>query len=650
MPLRCLLFSTNKEIVDPISQVLTELGIDGEYCESAVDAVEKVTTHLFQIIITDWDDQPEASFLLKTARDQKAAQRPLTLAIVSEAARPQALQAGANSVLLKPIRPEQARDTLSTACQLLRAKQQPATPPSPASSETFKASPVAEPASGASAAAPARAMSPASLPLSVTQAPETSFRAGEFLQSATVAPGAQFDTENETKVQKSIEQSAVAEMDALTDLEPMASAVQAAPEAPAEPVEVKARLTGWADLQARLTKNAPQPPPDPPQNEFLSYGETPSAPASSQATPAVDTFADQAVSRASEQPVSQAPEISIASQPDEAEQPQPTRRSRAILWAPAFAACVALLAVPATRQRIIVVTHSAVRATRAWLNPAPPTLPQAVAQHENFGAAGDEYKLPTPTNIPDATTDPSQIQVIPVVDPTAKANKSTDSSKTQSSSVDSNAADSSQAGPAQTQPGTENQPAVSPAPVENKGSDATQPPTAAAPSTTSSAPASPPTGEARKPTPAVAMRMPASTTQASTPADVSSSSNNGIPSSLKSHLAPSTPDASGTTPPEEAMASIEPVKLQESDVRALLLQAVDPQYPANAGALRGSVTVQVLIGRDGSVQDAKFLQGSLVFARVALDAVKQWRFKPYSMNGRPVSVQSVITLSFTPSA
>jgi periplasmic protein TonB len=98
------------------------------------------------------------------------------------------------------------------------------------------------------------------------------------------------------------------------------------------------------------------------------------------------------------------------------------------------------------------------------------------------------------------------------------------------------------------------------------------------------------------------------------------------------------------------MASIEPVKLQESDVRALLLQAVDPQYPANAGALRGSVTVQVLIGRDGSVQDAKFLQGSLVFARVALDAVKQWRFKPYSMNGRPVSVQSVITLSFTPSA
>ena len=124
MPLRCLLFSSSEEMVQPILQVLTDLGIEGEYCRSAVDAVEKVTTQLFQIVITDWDDQPEATFLLKTARDQRAAQRPLTLAIVSDDARlPEALQAGANSVLVKPIRAEQVRDTMSTACELLRAKQ-----------------------------------------------------------------------------------------------------------------------------------------------------------------------------------------------------------------------------------------------------------------------------------------------------------------------------------------------------------------------------------------------------------------------------------------------------------------------------------------------------------------------------------------------
>src|ERR1700735_5894636 len=83
MPRRRLLFSSNEEMVQPIWQVLADLGIEAEYCRSAVDAVEKVTTQLFQIVITDWEDQPEAMFLLKTARDQKAEQLPLLFAIVS---------------------------------------------------------------------------------------------------------------------------------------------------------------------------------------------------------------------------------------------------------------------------------------------------------------------------------------------------------------------------------------------------------------------------------------------------------------------------------------------------------------------------------------------------------------------------------------
>lgn len=98
------------------------------------------------------------------------------------------------------------------------------------------------------------------------------------------------------------------------------------------------------------------------------------------------------------------------------------------------------------------------------------------------------------------------------------------------------------------------------------------------------------------------------------------------------------------------MSSIEPVKLAESTVREQLAQGSDPQYPAAAKASgqSGCVVLQVLIGRDGSVQDAKFLEGSFIFARTAIDAVRQWHFKPYSLNGRPVSVQSVITLNFKP--
>src|ERR1039457_2611318 len=128
MPLRCLLFSSNEEMVQPIWQVLTDLGIEGDYCRNAVDAVERVTTQLFQIVITDWEDQPEATFLLKTPRDQKAAQRPLTLAFVRhDSSLLEGMQVGADAILLKPIRPEQVRDTMTTAGEFLRAKR-PAPP------------------------------------------------------------------------------------------------------------------------------------------------------------------------------------------------------------------------------------------------------------------------------------------------------------------------------------------------------------------------------------------------------------------------------------------------------------------------------------------------------------------------------------------
>jgi DNA-binding response OmpR family regulator len=86
MPLRCLLFTTDEAVVQPIWQALAKLGVEGEHCKNPVDAVERVTTQLFQIVITDWQDQPEAAFLLKTARDLKASARPLTLAIVAKKA------------------------------------------------------------------------------------------------------------------------------------------------------------------------------------------------------------------------------------------------------------------------------------------------------------------------------------------------------------------------------------------------------------------------------------------------------------------------------------------------------------------------------------------------------------------------------------
>ncbi len=675
MPLRCLLFSSNEEMVQPIWQVLTDLGIEGEYCQSAVDAVERVTTQLFQIVITDWEDQPEAAFLLKTARDLKAAQRPLILAIVGDDSRlPEALKAGANSVLVKPIRAEQVRDTMSTACELLRSKLQPGAPKPAAQIPTapvvpLPAIPPETSKTGLAAAAAAGAVSvpvsvppsvPSSVPSSVTQAPAKAFRAGEFLTSANASPGAQFDTEPECDVQKSLDEAAAAEVDALTDLEPTAAAVQEA----AEPPEAQTAVTGWAALQARLTKPILQPAEDAPaQSELLSYGETPSY-----KTPLAELRATDKNPVAKGSLEESGPEAALfaymSGRPDEAEPAETpgSKRGNVFLVSALAVACVVLVAVPRTRQSLRMFYRNAVHAGGNWLNPPPAPLPQAVAQHDSFGQSGDEYKLPAPGNIPDATTDPSQIRVLPVIDPTAKTEKGSDANggHAQSTVEESTATDqkpTDQSHPDQAQAGQGQSAQAQPGNDQIKDPSATSigavPESAAGASPSVALPS-----VQVQPAPAVQTAAPqphlvtSAVQSVAPPHAVSTGSSTGIPSSLKSQMASTTPDASGNKPAEAAMSAIEPVNLPESAARELLAQPIEPEYPAAAktSGQRGSVVLQVLIGRDGAVQDVKFLQGSLMFARAAIDSVRQWRFKPYVMNGRAVSVQTMLTLNFKPPA
>jgi protein TonB len=261
-------------------------------------------------------------------------------------------------------------------------------------------------------------------------------------------------------------------------------------------------------------------------------------------------------------------------------------------------------------------------------------------------------------NIPDATTDPSQIRVLPVIDPTAKPDKNADANNPQAPTAsDSNPAaalsgQNANQSPANSQSQNVGAPvnpinvsgATPDSPSSNLQNSNVQAPNVQTPN----APAS-----ASEPSAPAQVRPITLPVRNYSPPAAPASTGAGIPSSLKSQIASSTPDASGAMPPEAAMSSIEPVSLPESAVRALLAQQpADPEYPASAkaGGQHGSVVLQVLIARDGTVQDAKFLQGSLLFARAAIDAVKQWHFKPYSLNGRAVSVQSTVTLNFKPPA
>jgi protein TonB len=85
---------------------------------------------------------------------------------------------------------------------------------------------------------------------------------------------------------------------------------------------------------------------------------------------------------------------------------------------------------------------------------------------------------------------------------------------------------------------------------------------------------------------------------------------------------------------------------------ANLIHDVPPQYPAEAGRSRieGTVVLMAVIDKDGTVRDVRVESGLPILAQAAIDAVKQWRYKPYVIDGQPVEVDSRITINFTLSA
>jgi TonB family protein len=78
-------------------------------------------------------------------------------------------------------------------------------------------------------------------------------------------------------------------------------------------------------------------------------------------------------------------------------------------------------------------------------------------------------------------------------------------------------------------------------------------------------------------------------------------------------------------------------------------RSVEPSYPLLAKEMKvqGSVVLQALIGRNGNIEDLRVLSGPAILSSAAMQAVKQWRFRPYLLAGEPVETQARITVNFT---
>jgi protein TonB len=191
------------------------------------------------------------------------------------------------------------------------------------------------------------------------------------------------------------------------------------------------------------------------------------------------------------------------------------------------------------------------------------------------------------------------------------------------SSADSDAqdGDSAESAPAHSSKGSDKAvPAKSPAPAANKASDSK----AAQPIVIKNDLSQP----VAKPAPTADAPAPSMT-------GIASADNGALPNLMGGQSSAPTPVLQSLT-------------VSQGVSQGLLIKKAQPTYPPNALQMHVEGTVELLatISKTGNISALKVLSGNPSLARAASDAVKQWKYKPYLLNGEPVEIQTQVTINF----
>lgn len=105
----------------------------------------------------------------------------------------------------------------------------------------------------------------------------------------------------------------------------------------------------------------------------------------------------------------------------------------------------------------------------------------------------------------------------------------------------------------------------------------------------------------------------------------------------------------GSSAPVPKMKTPDRVRVSQGVVSGLKVRDVKPTYPAIAKTARvqGNVVLQAEISKDGAIEKLQVVSGPPLLIQAAVDAVKQWRYRPYILNGEPVAVETTVTVQFT---
>jgi TonB family protein len=90
------------------------------------------------------------------------------------------------------------------------------------------------------------------------------------------------------------------------------------------------------------------------------------------------------------------------------------------------------------------------------------------------------------------------------------------------------------------------------------------------------------------------------------------------------------------------------IRVSQGVMRALLITKVQPKYPdlARVARIQGTVVLKAWIDTNGDIEDLALLSGHPMLVAAATDAVKQWKYKPYILNGQPAKVETSISVDF----
>ena len=104
----------------------------------------------------------------------------------------------------------------------------------------------------------------------------------------------------------------------------------------------------------------------------------------------------------------------------------------------------------------------------------------------------------------------------------------------------------------------------------------------------------------------------------------------------------------GSTAPPPKVATPQKLRISSGVAEGNVIHRVDPLYPsiARSAHIQGDVVLQALISKQGTIENLRAISGHAILQQAAIDAVKQWKYKPWILNTEAVEVETTIIVHF----